>query len=191
MATEPLHFLTPERYLELDAEAERPSEYFNGFMVEVEASTPNHGSILTNLIYSITDLIRKSELDCQLRSQGQRVYLPAVSLYAYPDIVITCGVEEYGPTDTLLNPIILIEVLSPTTADYDCGRKFEYYRSIKSLREYITVAQDRVDINNWVILNGKWTLNETHVAMEGELQILGSSIAVRDVYRKVKFEETE
>jgi Uma2 family endonuclease len=185
MSTEPKHFLSAEQYLELDAEAERPSEYLDGAMVEVEASSPNHGLILSNLTYSIADLIRKNDLDCEVRPNTLRVFMPAVGLYAYPDIVITCGDEEYGPTDTLLNPALLIEVLSPTTENYDTGKKFEYYRSIPSLHDYITVAQDGVNINHWQILNGKWTLIGTHTELADSLLVLGRPILLGEIYRHV------
>lgn len=187
MSSEAKPSLTPEQYLALDTDAERPSEYLNGITIEVEAASRRHNAILANLVYLFTDVILKSKLPCQTYSQQMRVFSPRAGLYAYPDVVVTCGPEEYGPHETLLNPVLLLEVLSPSTENYDTGKKFEYYRSIESLQTYITVAQDEARITVWNVLNNKWTLETTHVGLDQSLSFQHHKIALRYIYRGIDF----
>lgn len=160
MAANPSPFISPEEYLEIDSKHDRPSEYFHGKMVPVEDSTRDHTLITTNLAVAILNSLRSKSAKCLIYSHTLRVHTPITGLYAYPDLVMTCGEEKFGSYDTLLNPILIAEILSPSTQDYDRGSKFAAYRSIPSLQEYWTIAQDTVLIERWTIVNGHWTLTE-------------------------------
>ncbi len=189
MASQPTRFLTPQEYLALDDAAERPSEYWGGIVVEIEGASSNHGLLHSNLSYCLGDSTRKSNSPCVVRVQV-RVHIPATGLYAYPDLTVTCGGAQHSDKNSLLNPVLLIEILSPNTEDYDCGRKFEAYRSIPSLKEYVTVAQDRVKIDHWVVINGKWTLDDTYSNIEATGAFLEWPIQIREIYRGVEFEHS-
>jgi Uma2 family endonuclease len=184
MATELRHFVTPEEYLEIDSKAERPSEYLNGQIVEIEDATLNHTRI-ANLTVKFSESVRT--FGCEVYSHTLRVHMPLTGLYAYPDIVITCGREQFAANDTPLNPILIAEVLSPSIQEYDCGSKFAAYRSIPSLQEYLTVAQDKVEISQWALIAGKWTLNATYTDLAADLTLLATagSIPLNEIYRNV------
>ncbi len=186
MATIPAkNRLSVQEYLELDNKAERPSEYFDGVMVEVEGATRNHALIASNILIGIGIRLRESTRECEVFSQSLRVFLPGTDRYVYPDIVLTCGSERLAEYDTLLNPVLIAEVLSPTTEDYDKGRKFDGYRSIPSLKEYLTVAQEQVHIDRWAVINGIWSLVGSYKQLTDVLSLEIISIPLTEIYRNV------
>lgn len=111
--------------------------------------------------------------------------------YFYPDVVMACSEPQFEDesSDTLLNPVVIIEVLSPSTEIYDRTEKSKYYKKIPTLQEYILVSQDKVNIEHLLKQNEEWKLNEYH-ALEDTLAIstLGCTLALRDVYRRVDLE---
>ena len=187
MAANPAPFISPEEYLEIDSKRDRPSEYLDGKMVPVEDSTRDHSLIATNLTVAISSSLRKKGSKCLTYTHTLRVHTPNTGLYAYPDLVMTCGEEKFGSYDTLLNPIFIVEVLSPSTQDYDRGGKFVAYRSIPSLQEYWTVAQDRIQVERWTIVNGHWTLTEYN-APEQLISRPDLEVSLADIYRDIQFE---
>lgn len=143
MSAEALPFLTPEEYLARERAAETRSEYYAGQMYAMAGASLAHITIVGNL---------GAELRAALRGSGYRTYMSdlrvkvtAAGLYTYPDVIVGCGKPELEDRhrDTLLNPVVLIEVLSPSTETYDRGLKFELYQKLASLQEYVLVAQDR------------------------------------------------
>src|SRR5262249_29792020 len=123
----------------------------------------------------------------------QRVKITATGLYAYPDIVVTCAEQQYETINgvkTLLNPVLIVEVLSPSTEDYDKGRKFDNYRSVESLREYVMIAQDKPYFMLYVKqLDGKWLLSVTQeIESTIHLPLIDCTLALKDVYHRVQFE---
>jgi Uma2 family endonuclease len=196
MASKSLPTITLDQYIAFDNEAERRGEYLNGHMVEVEAATRNHSAIVANLAREVGLSLKESA--CRVYTQDLRVYMPAANECAYPDLVITCGREDFAPGSILLNPLALIAVLSPSTEYYDRGTKFAHYRSIPSLREYITIAQDKFEIQQWsvigheasVSLAGKWLLNATLTDRTDNLAFasLPLNIPFLEIYRNVFWE---
>ncbi len=144
MATQP-NIISVEEYLAAEERSDTRHEYWNGHIVAMAGGSPTHADISRNLMIGIGGKLRHS--GCYIRSSGQRVRTPN-GLYTYPDLVISCK-SEFDRT-TLLNPIVLIEVLSESTEDYDRGSKFERYSKISSFREYVCVAQDRVYVEHHV-----------------------------------------
>lgn len=127
--------VSPKEYLTLERQALDKSEFFNGEIIPMAGVTRNHNRIRDNVNGKI--LYHLEEATCQSFSSDMRVHIPATGLYAYPDLVIVCGEPELLPDefDNLLNPTVLLEVLSEGTEDYDRGRKFVRYRSIPSFQE--------------------------------------------------------
>jgi len=128
-------FLTPEQYLEIERKAEFRSEYYDGEMFAMDEARPHnvikgaHSLIKTNLTRGLSEQLRPRP--CQVYSTDMRVLAAPTGLFMYPDIVVVCGEPRFldGEFDTLLNPTVIVEVLSPTTEAYDRGRKFGHYLS--------------------------------------------------------------
>lgn len=133
--------LTTEQYLELDRCSERHSEFHDGEMFPIETSGLNHGRIGINLTKAIDSGLENRP--CQLIGSTVRVRIPNSIRYAYPDLIVACGVLEFEDKkrDTLLNPTVLIEILSPSTEGFDRGEKFALYRTIPSFQEYVLVSR--------------------------------------------------
>jgi Uma2 family endonuclease len=145
-----LQRLTEAEYLEIERTAEWKSEFFNGEMFAMAGATPEHVLIAGNVA---------AELRLQLRGRPCRVYpvdlrvkVSDTGLYTYPDVVVVCGEPRFDELrgDTLLNPTLIVEVLSSSTEAYDRGDKFAHYRRLDSLQEYVLVAQDRCRIERFL-----------------------------------------
>jgi Uma2 family endonuclease len=161
MSTQPTTFLTPEQYLEIERKAETRSEYYNGEMFAVAGASERHGVI----IYNIAGEFRRQfkGRPCRAIMNDLRVRVLPSCLYTYPDVVVMCGESQYADDrkDTVQNPVVLVEVLSESTRDYDRGRKFEFYRGLTSLREYLVVAQDSPHVELWTRQDeNHWLLTE-------------------------------
>src|SRR5579864_7307375 len=147
MSTQPKTFLTPEQYLEIERKAEFKSEYYQGEMFAMAGARSDHNLIVGNLVAFLHPQLRPRP--CLTYSSDQRVRVSATGLYTYPDVIVVCGEPQFvdEELDTLTNPTLIIEVLSPSTEAYDRGRKFEHYRSLPSLREYLLVASERIHLD--------------------------------------------
>jgi Uma2 family endonuclease len=188
VSTVPKHCVTPEEYLEEERKAEWRSEYLDGEVFPMSGASRYHALIVTNLVGELRQKL--SECPCNVYSSSLRVRVSSNGLYTYPDVIVTCGEEHLldESNDTLLNPVLLIEVLSDSTKDYDRGQKFESYRTIPSLREYLTIAQDKVHIEQWQAQgNERWLLLEH--AEEAASIVLNSvevELPISDIYKKLK-----
>src|ERR1700761_6242307 len=153
--------VSPEEYLERERKAETRSEYRNGEIVAMARSSPAHARIVMNLVIKIGSKL--GDGPCEVFSTDLRLGVRAANLYTYPDVMITCGELDLADKrqDIVLNPVVLIEVFSKSTQDYDRGEKFASYRNIPSLREYLTVAQDKVHIEQHTRQPDQhWSLSE-------------------------------
>lgn len=181
--------LTPEEYLARERKAETKSEYFRGEIFAMAGAGRQHGRIVTNLVRELSNGLRKRA--CNVYSGDLRLAAGRAELYAYPDVIVVCGEEEYADehVDTLLNPTVIIEVLSESTRDYDRGQRFESYRTVPSLMEYLTVAQDKIHVEHYIRQpEQRWILTEygdrTAVI---SLPSIDVELRVPDVYEKVDF----
>ena len=179
--------VSPEEYLATERQALDKSEFFNGELIPMAGATRNHNRINENLSIAIGAFLE--EATCQSFSSDMRVHLPATGLYAYPDIVIVCGEPELLPDgfDNLLNPAVLIEVMSEGTEDYDRGRKFLRYRSIPSFEEYILVDSQQVAVEVWRKNDlGQWTLTEqiTDPTTHFTIQRVGLTLPLSKAYAR-------
>jgi len=191
MSAIPKRKLTPEEYLEIERKAEYKSEYFNGEIFAMAGAKRNHNKIVGNLTGLVWQHLKGK--DCEFYPSDMRVFVPKTGLYTYPDVVVVCGEPKFQDNvfDTLLNPTLLIEVLSETTESYDRGKKFQHYRSIESLEEYVLVSQDEARIEKYLKQgDGFWVLSEA-VGLDSEIEFasIECRISLAEVYDKVDFSD--
>src|SRR5690348_8098306 len=153
------------------------------------------GSREHSLIAGNLNWILKSQLrgqPCELHSSDMRVKVSAQGMYTHPDISVVCGVPQFEDAhrDTLLNPMVIVEVLSPSTEAYDRGAKFGYYRELPSLREYLLVAQDKMLVEHYVRQDAGWLLTATSDAVAVALPSIGCTLPLAEIYLQVDPDQT-
>ena len=154
--------VTEDQYLAAERQSPTKHELVNGVVVAMAGASPRHNAIAVNVTVALAGRLRGR---CHVLNSDQRVHVEATGLYAYPDVVVVCGAPRFHPRDedTLTNPTLLVEVLSPLTEAYDRGAKFAHYRSIPSLMEYVLVSQDEPRVEHYRRLDtGQWLLTEYH-----------------------------
>ena len=179
---------TIQEYLEREKAAERKSEYYQGEIFAMSGASNRHNIIFSNLFGDLA--YRLKGRPCQPYGSDMRIHIPENTLFTYPDISIICGDIQPSPedVDTAIEPSVLIEILSPSTRNYDRGGKFKLYRDIPSLREYILVDSEAVGIEVFRIdPHSHWTLEE-YKTMDDTLviQTIGISISLQDIYERTK-----
>ena len=186
MASEPKQRVTIEQYLEAERKAETKSEYLDGEIFAMAGASRNHNRIVLNVAIALDGQAKGR--GCEVFANEMRVHIPATGLYTYPDVVVACGEPRFEDSalDTLLNPLLIVEVLSASTESYDRGTKFGHYRTLSSLSEYVVIAQDSVHVEHWVRQRDGWLLTETdRIEDSVELPSIGARLALRDVYDRV------
>ena len=189
MASASVPYLTPEQYLEIERQAEFRSEYLHGEMFAMAGTSFNHNRIVRS-----TERALGRALDgrrCDVFFLDVKVHVPATGLYTYPDIVVTCGpiaaLDKHQ--DTLTHPLVIVEVLSPSTRNYDRGEKFQHYRSIPSFREYLVLAQDEIRVEHHVRQpDGAWIFRE-HTALTDVVHLasIDCNLNISTLYADVEF----
>ena len=179
---------TPEEYLALERKAERKSEYFNGEIFAMSGASPQHVLIVTNVVAELRGQLKTRP--CTVYSTDLRLKVSAAGLYTYPDVIVVCGEPQFDDDhkDTLLNPTLIVEVLSESTKDYDRGGKFEQYRMIESFVEYVLIAQDKPHVEHFVRqADNRWLLSETNRMKDTiELTSIACNLILTEVYDKVE-----
>lgn len=184
---------TPEEYLELEEKAEYKSEYRNGQIVPMTGGTTNHNKIALNFAANLKFALRGQKYDIYIGDV--RLWIPRYRQYTYPDVMVIQGEPIYTETSmtTVINPLLITEVLSKSTKNYDQGDKFLYYRSIPDLKEYILIDQAQYHIMQYIkTAEGQWlfTERESEDAVLS-LHSIDFQIAFRDLYERVNFAESE
>lgn len=180
--------VTPEEYLVLDRQAERRHELVAGIIRPVSAGTREHGLISLNVGSEISRLLR--DRPCEVYAGNVRVKLSAKGDYVYPDVVVALGDIEFENGETLLNPVMVIEVLSPTTEAYDRGRKAAMYRRCASLQQYVLISPDRASVELIARERGQWVLTEAcSLDEKAYLSCVDCDLPLAEVYAKVRFGE--
>ena len=181
--------LTVEEYLSLERSAERRSEYLKGEMFAMTGASIRHNLIAGNIFAELKRQLRQT--GCKTFVSDMRVGVPAAELYTYPDVVVVCGEPklEDKHLDTLLNPVLIVEVLSKSTASYDRVTKFGYYRTIESLTGYLLVEQARYKVEQYTKQSdGNWLLTDISLPEASvELASVGCTLAMNDIYESVEF----
>ncbi len=181
---------SPQEYLALERRSETRNEYYHGEIFAMAGASREHNLIAGNVNAEIRDQLL--DRTCESYPSDMRVAVEATGLYTYPDVSVVCGEPRFqdSSTDTLLNPTVLIEVLSPSTEAYDRGIKFRHYRRIVSLREFVLISQDRMMVEHYTRQGSNWILSEmSEPAQILKLESIGCQIPLERIYAKVQFSE--
>jgi Uma2 family endonuclease len=182
-----LDFITPEEYLALERKAEYKSEYVDGVMYAMSGASENHNLIVMNIGTRLN--IQLENAPCKVYPSDMKVRVPSSRKFHYPDLTVVCDRPRFADDekDVLLNPLLIVEVLSESTAAFDRGKKFQYYQEIESFQEYLLVAQDEPIVERFVKqADNSWI----YTKVEGLDQIItlssiDCSLGLKDIYAKV------
>lgn len=188
-------YFTPEEYITLerkaipDAETVR-SEYMSGKIIGRSSSNLSHNLITGNIVAGLYTRLKSS--GCFAFANQMRVSIPSVKSYFYPDVGVVCEEPHFEDDllDILLNPIVVVEVLSPSTEAYDRGDKFAHYRQLQSLQEYILVSQDKVRVDHYARHAAQWILTDFQ-ALDQQLPLtsIQCELPLQEIYENVPFPE--
>lgn len=182
--------VTPQEYLARERQASFKSEFYQGEIFAMGGGSANHSLIAANFVREAGNFLK--DKPCSVFTSDLRVQVRTTGLYTYPDATIVCGELEFDDDqrDTLINPTVIVEVLSESTEGYDRGKKSKHYRQLNSLKELILIAQDRPNIERFTRqANGEWMFHEQQdLSAVLELKSIGITIALSELYRGVKFE---
>ena len=179
---------TPEEYLAYERQVEYKNEYIAGQIIAMSGGSREHALISGNLLAALKVQLRGQS--CETYGSDMRVKVTTRGMYTYPDLTVACNKPQFEDAhgDTLLNPTVIIEVLSPSTERYDRGAKFGYYRALPSLQEYLLVAQDQALVEHFVRAGDDWVL---HVADDltavVQLPSIGCALPLAEVYDQVRW----
>lgn len=180
--------LNPEAYLEAERNRETRHEYINGHILAMAGASRRHNQITFNIAKLLG--LQLENRPCVAFVSDMRVKVSLTEIYAYPDLVATCQAPEFedSHTDTLLNPSLIIEVLSDSTEAYDRGEKFAHYRRLPTLVEYVLIAQDKMRVEYFLRQKEQWLLSEFCQPDDRmALTSMGCELRVGDIYDKVRF----
>lgn len=180
---------TLEQYLDFENRSPERHEYYRGEIFLMTGGSLRHSAIVGNLYYYARQQLECT--NCSPQISDQRIAVSAAGLHTYPDVAVVCGPIETHPIDryAIANPSILFEVLSPSTERYDRGQKFELYRQLESLREYVLVSQDEPHIERFVRQeDGSWSMNVVRgLDTMLELSAVGCQLPLKSIYQNVEF----
>lgn len=181
--------VTPEQYLEAEREASFKSEYFSGQIFAMAGASRRHNVLVGNLVRRLGN--RLDGQPCETYPSDMKVLVRANGLYTYPDVTVVCGEPEFlnRDGDVLLNPLVIVEVLSDSTQSYDRGAKWVLYQGLDSLQEYVLVSADTPRVERFTRQdNGQW-LYESIGGLDGEIRLasLDIMLPLAEVYERVTF----
>jgi Uma2 family endonuclease len=191
MAVARQSWLTPEEYLALEEKADHKSEFFQGEIFALAGGSSNH-NLITGNIHTELKIALKGR-PCRVYINDMRLLVKRNGLYTYPDVMVVCGKVEFvaGRNDTLTNPIVIVEVLSPATHSYDRVKKFAFYKQLDSLREYVLVDSEQVHVTRLQrAQDGAQWMIEMEDARDATLRLesLACEIPIARLYDQVEFE---
>ena len=181
---------TPQEYLALERKSETRNEYYNGEIFAMAGASREHNLIVANLLRDIGNQLE--DRPCESYPSHMRVSIEATGLYTYPDVSVVCGEPRFQDreVDTLLNPTVIVEVLSPSTEAYDRGDKFRHYRRIDSLREFVPISQDWMMVERYTRQGNDWVLSDlTDPDQVLKLESIGCQIPLNRIFAKITFPE--
>ena len=193
MSTAPKTHLTAQEYLVIERASEIRSEYFRGEMFAMTGASRAHNLICANLIIEIGSLFKGRP--CEVYQSDMRVRVSDTGLYTYPDVVAICGEPEFDDDhlDTLINPQVIFEVLSDSTEKYVRGKKFEKYREIDSLQDFIMISQKECVVERYTRQpDDQWLFWSTNKISDTlEIASIDCKLKLKDIYARIEFSEEE
>ena len=181
---------TPTEYLAMERVADYKSEYYNGEIFAMSGGTPDHNRIAASFIIELGPPLRAKS--CDVFGSDQRLFIKKNEMFTYPDVVVVCGKLEFAPKrkDAITNPILLVEVLSESTRAYDRGAKFNSYKQIPTLQEYVLVESESAQVERYRRAGELWTI-ETYDDLDAtvRLESVDGSIPLKQIYSKVSWLE--
>ena len=177
--------ISPEDYLIRDRANAYKSEYCLGHMYAVAGASDRHSVINSNINGALFSELRKK--GCRTASSDQRIYANLTPFFAYPDTVVTSGEKQFLPDqnkDTLMNPVLIFEVLSDSTREYDLRLKFAMYKTIPSFREFVAVEQSAIHVHHWELTTGEWVQSDANDKIVLS-SVGGISLSLSDLYLDV------
>lgn len=182
-------YYSHQEYLELEEASEYKNEYYKGEIFALAGGSSNHNRIIRNLSSELHFALKNTQ--CEIFINEIRVWIETRDLFSYPDIAVVCNNVEYYPdrNDTIINPLIIVEVLSESTENYDRGNKFLFYRDLPTFQEYILIDQKSYHIEQFYIgSEGKWQLTEYNDVNEIlKFSKIKVEIPLKDIFYLVKF----
>lgn len=180
-----------ERYLERESKSEKKHEFLNGKIRKMPGSSYNHNKIAANFIISIGQSILDKNLPFEVISSDQKIYIPQLHQVLYPDALIVYEKPEFWNhrKDVLLNPILIVEILSPSTEGYDRTTKFMSYKHIPSFKEYVMVNQDKPEIETWFREEPHLWRETVYTDEKGvlDLKAVGIQVSMDKIYKNIEF----
>jgi len=186
---------TPEEYLRRERDAQTRHEYYHGEVFAMSGGTFEHSRICANIIRELGNRLKGTP--CGVQERNLRIRVPRTMLYTYPDASVLCGEPQFDPLDagrqTLTNPTLVVEVLSPSTESWDRGGKFDNYRLIDSLREYVLVRSESARVETFLRQpDGRWVFSvAAGLAAAARFHSIEVELPLAEIYRGVVLPEQE
>ena len=188
---QPVYRCTPEEYLARERDARERHEYYHGEVFAMSGGTPQHSLIIANVNGELRAALKGKP--CRVYESNLRIRIPRTTLYTYPDASVVCGPLQFDPLDarkeTVINPTLLVEVLSPSTETWDRGGKFQNYQQIESLREYVLVSSEKALLETFLRHEGGTWIYAAAAGPEARARFnsLGVEIPLAEIYAGVEF----
>ncbi len=185
---------TIEEYLKMEETSLMNHEYDHGKLIPMAGGTHEHSKIKASLVMAVGIAVRQLEKNWDVYNSDIRILIPSTGKMVMPDAAVSLAGSETAypgsPVGVLVNPTLIVEVFSADSESYDRGEKFARYRTLPAFVEYVLVSQKEPRIETFVKKDGKWFLNEDVVGLDAEVELvsLGVKVALREVYRNVRFE---
>ena len=189
MSAQPLPYYTMEQYAALEDEEFFFIDFLSCVIYAMSGGTPTHSAIGNNIGREMGSLLKRGP--CQVYNSDLRIGIMPLDKEAYPDVTIVCGEPHINPFDknSIINPAVIFEVLSPSTERYDRGEKWEHYQRLDSLQEYLLVSQHKPKVEQYVRQdNGTWIFTSVE-GLDAAVTVQGVSLLLAEVYDKTVFPE--
>jgi Uma2 family endonuclease len=181
---------TVNEYLAMESASEEKHEFLDGEIFAMAGASLNHNRLVASTLGLLHNQLSKSP--CEVLPSHMRLKVNRTGLYTYPDVSVVCGEVQLDAQDerNFLNPAVIFEVLSPSTEEYDRGKKFQYYRTLESLQEYLLISQESMRVEDYVRQGEQWLLTDaTKLEHMLTLPSINCTLTLADIYEKVVFEQ--
>ncbi len=190
MEAKKLNNISVADYISIEKENDIKYEYHNGTIYALAGGTFNHGAICGNIFGEMRSALKEKESDCRAYTSEIKVHIAKEKAYVYPDAMVICGAVAYAKNEinSITNPILIVEVLSHSTSNYDRGAKFHKYRQLESLQEYLLIEQDEAAVELYKRVNDLWKITRVEgLETSIDLSSLGISVKLASIYEGIVF----